>query len=130
MSDPSDEVRNDAMRALLVFADTAPNGSRSTPRIPAQPFIDFLNSKVWSDRNKASGALMALSTGRDPELLARLRKEALTPLVEMARWKSEGHALAPFLILARTASYSDGAAHDLWNRGQREVVITDAIEGR
>jgi hypothetical protein len=130
MSDPSEEVRNNAMRALLVFADTVPSGSRSTPRVPAEPFIEFLNSPVWSDRNKASGALMALSASRDPGLLARLRKGALTPLVEMARWKSAGHALAAFIILGRIAGYSDEAAHHLWDSGDREVVIEAAIKGQ
>ena len=77
MSDASAEVRNDAMRALVVFADTVPSVGRSRPRIPAEPFIPFLNSPVWSDRNKASGALMAFSASRDPGLLATLRKDAL-----------------------------------------------------
>jgi hypothetical protein len=130
MSDPSEDVRNNAMRALLVFADIVPSGSRSVPRIPAEPFMDFLNSPVWSDRNKASAALMALSASRDPGLLATLRKGALTPLVEMARWKSAGHALFAFTILGRIAGYSDDAARSLWERGDREVVIEAAIKGR
>ncbi len=40
MSDASAEVRNDAMRALMVFADTVPSVGRSRPRIPAEPFIN------------------------------------------------------------------------------------------
>jgi hypothetical protein len=128
MSDASEEVRNDAMRALLVFADPSLGASR--PHIPAEPFIEFLKSPIWSDRNKASGALMALSASRDPGLLATLRKEALAPLVEMARWKSAGHALYAFTILGRIAGYSDEAARELWDRGDREVVIEAAIKGR
>jgi hypothetical protein len=130
ISDPADEVRNNAMRALLVFADMDPAASRNTPRIPPEPFIALLNSPVFSDRNKASGALMALSASRDPGLLATLRKGALTPLVEMARWKSAGHALFAFTILGRIAGYSDETAHDLWDRGDREVVIEAAIKGQ
>jgi hypothetical protein len=130
MSDASAEVRNNAMRSLMVFAETVPSLGRSRPRIPAEPFIDFLNSPVWSDRNKASGALMALSASRDPGLLATLRREALPPLVEMARWKSAGHALFAFIILGRIAGYSDEAARDLWDRGDREVVIEAAIKGQ
>lgn len=129
MSDQSDEVRNNAMRALLVFADAAPSTGRSL-QIPARPFIEFLHSPVWTDRNKAVGALMVLSRKRDPELLKTLLQEALAPLVEMARWKSEGHALAPFVILGRIAGYSDAAARDLWNRGNREVVIQAAMKRR
>ena len=129
MTDPSEDVRNNAMRTLLVFADTVPNvNGRSLPRIPFAPFIEFLHSPVWSDRNKASWALVALSANRDQELLARLRTQALTPLVEMARWKSAGHALAAFLILGRIAGYSDEAAITLWDRGDREAVISAAIK--
>ena len=130
ISDPADEVRNNAMRALLVFADMDPAATRNTPRIPPEPFIALLNSPVFSDRNKASGALMALSASRDPGLLATLRKDALPSLVEMARWKSEEHALFAFTILGRIAGYSDEAARDLWDRGDREVVIEAAIKGQ
>ena len=63
---------------------------------------------------------------RDPELLAGLRERALTPLVGMARWQSEGHAMPAFLILGRIAGLSDDAVRDLWNRGERETVIEAA----
>ena len=126
MSDPSDEVRNNAMRALLVFADMLPGASRSVLRVPEQPFIKLLHSPVWSDRNKASGALAALSADRDPELLATLREQALAPLIEMARWKSAGHAQPAFVILARIGGYSDEAAYNLWVRGDRETIINAA----
>ena len=129
MSDPSAAVRNNASRALGVFAEMLPGTGLPVPRVPAQPFIELLDSPVWSDRNKASGALAALSTGRDPELLARLREQALAPLIEMARWKSEGHALSAFFILGRIAGYSDEAAYDLWQRGDRDAVI-DAARSR
>jgi len=128
MSDPVEEVRNNAMRALLVFADASPGTNKPTTRIPAQPFIELLKSPVWTDRNKASGALMVLSRERDQDLLEGLRREALTALVEMARWKSKGHALPAFMILARIAGYSDDEAHGLWERGDREVVIDSAVE--
>ena len=130
MNDASAPVRNNAMRALAVFADMLPGTSRSVPRVPAQPFIELLNSPVWSDRNKASGALMAMSADRDPELLAALRERALASLIEMARWKSEGHALPAFFILCRIAGYSDEAAYDLWERGDRDAVIDAARNGR
>jgi hypothetical protein len=130
MSDPSAEVRNNAMRALLVFTEVAPSTGRPVPHVPYQPFIALLNSPVWLDRNKASAALAALSNGREPQLLARLRDEAMAPLVEMARWKSEGHAMAAFIILGRIAGYSDEAAQDAWRRGEREVIISAALSGQ
>jgi hypothetical protein len=127
MSDPSDEVRNNAMRALMVFAGTAPTAARPVPRVPYEPFIALLNSLVCSDRNKSSIALMYLSQNRDAELLTRLRREALRPLAEMARWKSAGHAMPAFIILARMAGDADEAAMDAWNRGERETVISRAL---
>jgi hypothetical protein len=52
---------------------------------------------------------------------------SLGSLVEMARWKSEGHAFAAFTILGRIAGYSDEAAEGLFNRGDRSIVIEAAI---
>ena len=126
MRDPSATVRNNASRALMVFAEMLPGTGPAVPRVPAEPFIELLGSPVWSDRNKASLALTALSAGRDPELLAALRERALPPLIEMARWKSEGHAQPAFFILGRIAGYSDDAAHELWERGDRDAVIDAA----
>jgi hypothetical protein len=83
----------------------------------------LLNSPVWSDRNKASGALAALSQRGTADLFQRLRADATRSLVEMARWKSAGHALAPFLVIAHMAGYSDEAAMSAWARGEREEVI-------
>jgi hypothetical protein len=129
MRDPSEDVRNNAMRALLVFA-AARTSTTPVARVPYAPFIALLSSPVWSDRNKASGALMALSQDRNPELLARLRTEAMRPLVEMARWKSAGHAMAAFMILARIAGYSEQEAQAVWDRGEREEIIGAALNRR
>jgi hypothetical protein len=128
MGDPSEEVRNNATRALMVIAEMTPVAGRSVPRIPPQPFIALLHSPIWTDRNKSSLALMTLTSSREPRLLAALRQpETVTALAEMARWKSEGHAQAAFLILARLAGYSDDDALNRWQRGEREVVIEAAL---
>jgi hypothetical protein len=127
MTDPSEAVRNNSMRALIVFGEMVPGANRRTPQIPHEPFIAFLHSPVWTDRNKASGALKALSARRNPKLLATLRKDALGPLVEMARWKSDGHARPSFVILGRIAGYSDDAAQAAWDRRERELVIAAAL---
>jgi HEAT repeat protein len=123
MSDPSDEVRNNAGRTLWVFADAA-----QPVRVPYDPFVTLLGSLVWSDRNKASAALLALSEKNDPRLLSLLRRRALGPLAEIARWKSEGHALPGFLLLCRIAGYSDDDARRLWVAGNREAVISRAFD--
>ena len=129
MGDPDQEVRNRSMRALLVIAEMKPGPGQSVPPIPATPFIALLNSPVWTDRNKASGALEALTRHRDPGLFRALRRQAIPPLVEIARWRSEGHALPGFLVLARLAGYSDQAALELWKRGDRETVIQAVVAG-
>jgi HEAT repeats len=128
MSDPSDLVRNNAMRALMVFAEAT--ALRPAVHVPFAPFVPLLRSLAWSDRNKASGALFALSRNRDPRLLAALRSEAVEPLVEMARWRSEGHATAAFYLLGRTAGYSEEAIQAAWSAGDRETVIKAALDRR
>jgi hypothetical protein len=128
MTDPDDAVRNNGMRTLLVFAAADPARAPVAHRVPSEPFVAMLESPVWSDRNKASGALMALTSSRAPALLARLRRGRLKALVEMARWRSEGHAIPAFLVLGRVAGYSDEAVHAAWQRGEREMVIGAALQ--
>jgi hypothetical protein len=130
MSDPAEGVRNNAMRTLLVFAAANPASARRVPRVPFAPFVSLLNSLVWTDRNKAAGALSQLTAKRDPALLESLRTQSIMPLAEMARWKSASHAIAAYFILARIAGYSDTEAQGYWDRGEREVVIKAALKPR
>ena len=128
-----DEAEN-ALRRAVLRGDTGEDSSQGHSMVddPATRAIQerfVLPSPVWTDRNKAAGALMALSTDREPELLATLREQALAPLVEMARWNSEGHALPAFFVLGRIAGYSDEAVYDLWERGNRDAVIDAARSG-
>ncbi len=67
----------------------------------------MMNSISWTDRNKCAALLTSLTTDRDPVLMAALKKEALLPLADMARWKSTGHAYAAFMILGRLAGWKD-----------------------
>jgi hypothetical protein len=126
MSDPSEGVRNNAMRALKVFATLNPPSGRPVVRIPAEPFVALLNSSIWTDRNKASLALLGLTASRDPALLEKLRRDALTPLIEMARWKCVGHAYAALMILGRIGGRSEEAIDAAIQRGQREGLIEGA----
>jgi hypothetical protein len=129
VGDPADEVRNNAVRALAILAQWANAHQEAEIRIPAEPFIGFLNSVSWTDRNKGVFVLMALTDGRDPALLAQLRARALPSLVEMARWTNPGHAMGAYLVLARMAGVDDGAAFQAWQAGDRESVIVRAMEG-
>lgn len=116
--DPSEAVRNNAVRALVVMA----SAESVTVKVPPEPFVALLQSPVWTDRNKSSLALMELTASRDSGLLAALRP-ARTALVEMARWKSLGHAGAALTILGRMAGLSEQEIGTVWNGGDREKII-------
>ena len=120
--DPDDDVRDEAIRALGVLANSKLAVGR---RIPAGRFIAMLNSGVWTDRNKAAFLLSTLSSGRNPALLRDLRAKALASLVEMARWDA-GHAGAACLILAHIAGMSDRRALSLAAAGTPEPIISAA----
>lgn len=124
LRDPDEGVRNNATRALLVMA-----ASGRRIRISAQPFIEMLDSLVWSDRNKASGALFALTMRRDPATLSQLKKRALPALIEMARWKSPGHAQPAFVLLGRIGGLTEAEIFRAWNAGDRQAVIEAARAG-
>jgi hypothetical protein len=102
--DPDAGVRNDAIRALAVLA-----GARAelAQRIPVGPFIQLLRSGSWTDHNKASGLLVALTVKRDPKVLEQLRAEALDTLIEMARWRSSGHAFSARVLIGRMAGIEE-----------------------
>jgi hypothetical protein len=117
MRDPSDDVRDNAMRALAMIAMFAQKNPASGLVVPPTPFVDLLNSIEWTDRNKASFALEALTERRNPALMADLRARALPSLIEMARWKSDGHAEAAFVVLGtpyRSAGRGDYGRVRAW----------------
>jgi hypothetical protein len=121
--DPYEAVRNNAVRALLVFSR-----AERPPRVPYEPFVALLDSPVWTDLNKGSGALDALSRSRDPELLALLKRRSLPVLATIARWRSKGHAQSAYMILGRIAGYPDADLLSRWAKGDIEPVIGAALE--
>ena len=125
--DPAGGVRNDAMRALSVMARSARQKTKQPIKIPVRPFAEMLNSVEWTDRNKSSYALLALTDKRDPVILSELRQNALPSLVEMARWKSSGHAYASFFLLGRAAGFPEDEMTAAWERGDRASFIETAI---
>lgn len=122
MSDPDGDVRNNSMRALGIIAHFTPTSSKRRIKVPVEPFIEMLNSIVWTDRNKSSAALFRLTEKRDPAFLAKLRKRALPSLIEMSRWKT-GHAQAPFFLLGRVGNLSEVEILKGWDGGDRETLI-------
>lgn len=127
MADASEQVRNNAMRSLAVIASFAWRTPALKIHVSPAPFVDLLNSAVWTDRNKASMALADISESRDPELLAAMRSRALPSLVEMTRWKSDGHAGMAFWLLGRIAGMSESDIGAAWDKRDREAVIAAAL---
>jgi hypothetical protein len=128
MSDPDSDVRNNSMRALAVIASFAQRSPNQRIKVPVEPFINMLNSIVWTDRNKSAFALYQLTEKRDPAVLSKLRERALASLVEMSRWKSPGHAQSPFFLLGRAGNLSEGEIQKYWDSGNRETLIETVLE--
>ena len=128
MGDPDAGVRNNAMRALGFIARLAQASPEWRINVPAQPFIEMLNSIEWTDRNKSSLALLQLTEKRDAAILSGIRQRALQSIVEMSRWKSPGHAYAPFFILGRIGNISERGIQEAWSSGNRDLLIETALK--
>ena len=118
--DPSDDVRNNAIRALGVLLGY---DSKVVAQIPLEPYIAMLHSSDWLDRNKTIAVLDAITESRDPKVLAELRAQALTPLREMAQWRSRGHALGAILILGRMAGLDDSTSIMMSQSGKLDQLL-------
>jgi hypothetical protein len=123
-------VRANAARGLVALAVLERLHPESEVRISPTWFIEMLNSLSWSDRNRAVSALQILTDKRDPAVLAQLRERALTPLVEMARWKTLSHALPAYILLGRIAGMTEDQIHDSWSKGDRETLLASFTKKR
>ena len=126
--DPDDRVHNNATRALVVMAGSARQTTKQPIKIPVRPFIEMLNSIEWTDRNKSSYALVRLTDKPAPAVLSEIRQKALQSLIEMARWKSSGHAQASFVLLGRVAGLPEDEITAAWERGDRASFIETAVK--
>ncbi|HUF30858.1 MAG TPA: hypothetical protein VMM77_09315 [Gemmatimonadaceae bacterium] len=129
LADSSSAVRNDAARALWIIAEFAKDSPAIRSHIPIDPLVNMLQSLTWTDRNKASLVLMALTATNDSALLATLQARALPELMEMALWQSSAHALAPLLVLGRIGGVPDDEILAAWAEERREEVLRRAIRG-
>jgi hypothetical protein len=102
--DQDETVRNNAVRALGVLAESSPAIAQ---QIPGENLVLMLNSGTWMDRNKGCYLLSTLTRRRDPKLLRLIRSRASDSLVEMARWRDYGHAQTSRLILGRIAGIEE-----------------------
>ena len=125
--DPSEEVRNNAVRALGLLAQASAAIAKG---IPANDFIDMLNSGTWTDRNKGSRLMVFLTAKRDPRLLNQLRVRALASLIEMARWRDRLHADDARMILGRVAGLPEDQMMKLVADGEVEQIVSAAQRPR
>jgi hypothetical protein len=128
MRDADADVRNNATRALWLIAVFAQKAPDRKIQVPADPFVDLLNSLTWTDRNKSSLALMSLTEPREPALLSTLRQKAVPALTEMARWKSRGHAIASVMILGRIAGIPENDLTSAAAVGSHATIIDTALK--
>lgn len=126
--DSEEEVRNNSTRALIIIAKYARANPRLGIRIPADIFVNMLNSPVWTDRNKSIGVLQELTIQRDTVMLAQLKNRALASLAEMARWKSPGHASGAFFILGRMSGFSEEDIRVMWKSDDREAQVKKFLD--
>ena len=119
--DSDTTVRNNAVRALEVLSS-----SSKKVEIPAESLIPLLNSDQWTDRNKAGLLFMRLTSSGDSKLLAALASQSLDSLVEMARWKDKGHALAYRIVLGRIGGLDERVSEEMANQGRTEELIAAA----
>jgi hypothetical protein len=126
MTDPSSDVRNNATRALALISMYGQQHPELKITVPYEPFINLLNSLTWTDRNKASLALMALTESRNPALLAALRTRAFDAIVDIAQWSNPGHSMAGIFMLGRMAGIADPEIYAMFERGERDKIIEAA----
>jgi hypothetical protein len=119
--DSNGTVRNNATRALIMLAESS---LKTAMEIPAEGFVELLLSGTWSDLNKVSGLLSAITKSRNAELLAKLRRrEVLERLIEMARWRSHGQAAR--YILGRIAGIGESRLERLVRSSKVEEIINE-----
>jgi hypothetical protein len=128
--DPDSTVRNNATRALGAIAKLAAAQPALGITIEPDVFLDMLHSVTWTDRNKASFLLDEMTTSGASELLRTLRARALPELIEIARWKSEGHAGPGVRILGRIAGWGDRQTLRIWSDGGLEEIIAAATAAK
>jgi len=129
--DESEEVRNNAIRAIAVIAYYSCQHPEKKINIPYMPFIRLINSVVWSDRNKGLSVLLQLTRSRDPEILSNLKVLSLPALKEMAMWKSEAHALPAYIILQRIAGIPEESINrfaEVSNFADEAAKLADSIK--
>lgn len=125
LDDPDKDVRNTICRELAVIAEYGTSNQALKVRIAPGPFIQMLNSVIWTDRDKAMAVLDPLTAARDSDTLMQLKRGGLASLDEMARWHADPYARMAFTLIGRIAALADADIERTWDDGKaaRERVI-------
>jgi hypothetical protein len=121
-NDDNEDVRNNAIRALGIIINYLQQKPNLNITISPDPFISLMNSISWSDRNKSINVLLALSNSRDPRVLLKLKSDALEPLIDMANWKSEGHAMGGYILLGRIAGWKEQEIFESSKKNRSDMI--------
>ena len=119
VSDPNSEVRNNAIRALMVMLEAG------DPKIhvPVLPLLKLLKSPDWTDRNKSLLAIEVLTRNREPGTLALVRRQVMPELKEMAAWRVPGHSYPALMILSRLKGIPETEANRLIESGRKSEIL-------
>jgi hypothetical protein len=110
--DSSEVVRNNSTRALGVIAEYSVAHPELGIRIDPKPFVEMLNSVVWTDLNKGLMVLTQLTAGREPGLMKYIGERTRLALINMCRWKNPGHSFQACLVLRRVEGLPDFSGVD------------------
>jgi hypothetical protein len=121
--DPDPVVRNNATRALVVLVRS---NARLAEGVDPDSFLAMLGSGTWTDHNKAVALLDLMTGGRDPKLLARIREQALEPLIEMALWSEAGHAYFARVVLGRLGGIPEEQLSSMALDGPVDPIVAAA----
>jgi hypothetical protein len=117
--DSDESVRNNATRALGVLLSEQPS---IATLVPAEHFINMVNSPTWVDRNKSIFVLLGLTKSHNPAVLQKLQKDALASLIEMCAWP-KGYSGSALTLLARVGGMSDAESSTLIEAGGNERIV-------
>lgn len=129
LQDQDDTVRDsalDSLRAIMVGAKLHPE---QEIHFEATWLVELMNSVVWSDRIRASQALVTLTDTPNRAALDLLHARALPSVLEMARWHDLKHALPAFMLAGRMAGMDDGRIRQAWVSEDRESVLQSLTPG-
>jgi hypothetical protein len=123
------DVRRNALRTLDLIRRVPGSGPNAVTEISSTWLMEMLHSVTWADRLEAARLLERLTAARPEGLLTTLEERCLTPLGQMATWKTPEHAAAAYILLGRIAAIPEDDIRVSFRDNNRSLVL-DAIRKR